>query len=215
MRVIFYSFIVVLIDQITKILVKGISIPFLGINHQGMKYGESINVFGDIFKFTFVENPGMAFGIEVGDYAKLFLSLFSLIASIGIVIYLYNVRNEKFLYRFSLALILGGAVGNLIDRFFYGVIYGYAPLLYGRVVDFLHVDTFGFTIFGKTYDSFPIFNVADSAVTIGVALILIFHKSIEKDRSKNKLEIENASEKLETQIEYGNTDREDNKFSNN
>ncbi|MBK7981662.1 MAG: signal peptidase II [Ignavibacteriae bacterium] len=215
MRVIFYSFIIVLIDQITKILVKGISIPFLGINHQGMKYGESINVFGDIFKFTFVENPGMAFGIEVGDYAKLFLSLFSLIASIGIVIYLYNVRNEKFLYRFSLALILGGAVGNLIDRFFYGVIYGYAPLLYGRVVDFLHVDTFGFTIFGKTYDSFPIFNVADSAVTIGVALILIFHKSIEKDRSKNKLEIENASEKLETQIEYGNTDREDNKFSNN
>ncbi|MBI1933758.1 MAG: signal peptidase II [Ignavibacteriales bacterium] len=215
MRVIFYSFIVVLIDQITKILVKGISIPFLGINHQGMKYGESINVFGDVFKFTFVENPGMAFGIEVGDYAKLFLSLFSLIASIGIVIYLYNVRNEKFLYRFSLALILGGAVGNLIDRFFYGVIYGYAPLLYGRVVDFLHVDTFGFTIFGKTYDSFPIFNVADSAVTIGVALILIFHKSIEKDRSKNKLEIENASEKLETQIEYGNTDREDNKFSNN
>lgn len=215
MRVIFYSFIVVLIDQITKILVKGISISFLGINHQGMKYGESINVFGDIFKFTFVENPGMAFGIEVGDYAKLFLSLFSLIASIGIVIYLYNVRNEKFLYRFSLALILGGAVGNLIDRFFYGVIYGYAPLLYGRVVDFLHVDTFGFTIFGKTYDSFPIFNVADSAVTIGVALILIFHKSIEKDRSKNKLEIENASEKLETQIEYGNTDREDNKFSNN
>lgn len=215
MRVIFYSFIIVLIDQITKILVKGISIPFLGINHQGMKYGESINVFGDVFKFTFVENPGMAFGIEVGDYAKLFLSLFSLIASIGIVIYLYNVRNEKFLYRFSLALILGGAVGNLIDRFFYGVIYGYAPLLYGRVVDFLHVDTFGFTIFGKTYDSFPIFNVADSAVTIGVALILIFHKSIEKDRSKNKLEIENASEKLETQIEYGNTDREDNKFSNN
>jgi signal peptidase II len=215
LRVIFYSFIVVLIDQITKILVKGISIPLLGINHQGMKYGESINVFGDIFKFTFVENPGMAFGIEVGDYAKLFLSLFSLIASIGIVIYLYNVRNEKFLYRFSLALILGGAVGNLIDRFFYGVIYGYAPLLYGRVVDFLHVDTFGFTIFGKTYDSFPIFNVADSAVTIGVALILIFHKSIEKDRSKNKLEIENASEKLETQIEYGNTDREDNKFSNN
>lgn len=215
MRVIFYSFIIVLIDQITKILVKGISIPFLGINHQDGS-GESIfNVFGDIFKFTFVENPGMAFGIEVGDYAKLFLSLFSLIASIGIVIYLYNVRNEKFLYRFSLALILGGAVGNLIDRFFYGVIYGYAPLLYGRVVDFLHVDTFGFTIFGKTYDSFPIFNVADSAVTIGVALILIFHKSIEKDRSKNKLEIENASEKLETQIEYGNTDREDNKFSNN
>lgn len=215
MRVIYYSLVVVIIDQISKILVKGISIPSLGINHQGMKYGESINVIGDIFKFTFVENPGMAFGIEVGDSAKLLLSLFSLFASIGIVIYLYNVRNENFLYRFSLALILGGAVGNLIDRFFYGVIYGYAPLLYGRVVDFLHVDTFGFTIFGKSYDSFPIFNVADSAVTIGVALILIFHKSIEKDRSTKNIEIENSSEKLETQLEYGNTDREDNKISNN
>ncbi|MFZ1290073.1 MAG: signal peptidase II [Melioribacteraceae bacterium] len=215
MRVIFISVIVVLVDQITKIFVKGISIPALGINLQGMKYGESINVIGDIFKFTFVENPGMAFGIEVDGYAKLLLSIFSLIASIGIVVYLYKVRNEKFFYRFSLALILGGAVGNLIDRFFYGVIYGYAPLLYGRVVDFLHIDTFGFTIFGKTYDSFPIFNIADSAVTIGVAIILIFHKSIETKKNKENTEIEIDSEKLETQIEYGNSNREDNKFSNN
>ncbi len=215
MRVIFISIIVVLVDQITKIFVKGISMPALGINLQGMKYGESINVIGDIFKFTFVENPGMAFGIEVNGYAKLLLSIFSLIASIGIVVYLYKVRNEKFFYRFSLALILGGAVGNLIDRFFYGVIYGYAPLLYGRVVDFLHIDTFGFTIFGKTYDSFPIFNIADSAVTIGVAIILIFHKSIETKKNKENTEIEIDSEKLETQIEYGNSNREDNKFSNN
>ncbi|MBK7106107.1 MAG: signal peptidase II [Ignavibacteriae bacterium] len=215
MRVIFISAIVVFVDQITKIFVKGISIPALGINIQGMKYGESINIIGDIFKFTFVENPGMAFGIEVDGYAKLLLSIFSLIASIGIVVYLFKVRHEKLLYRFSLALILGGAIGNLIDRFFYGVIYDYAPFLYGRVVDFLHVDTFGFTIFGKTYDSFPIFNVADSAVTIGVALILIFHKSIESKKNTENSENEINSEKLETQLEYGNSNREDNKLSNN
>ncbi len=151
-----------------------------------MEYGSSINIIGDLFKFTFVENPGMAFGIDVGGYSKFFLSLFSLIASIGILVYIYKVREQKLLFRLSLALILGGAVGNLIDRFFYGVIFDYAPLLYGRVVDFLHFDALGFTIFGKTFDSFPIFNVADSAVTIGVAILLIFHKSFEPKAEVDK-----------------------------
>ncbi|MCB0747290.1 MAG: signal peptidase II [Ignavibacteriae bacterium] len=215
MKVIRISAFIVLIDQITKILVKGISIPFLGLDLPGMQYGSSINVIGDLFKITFVENPGMAFGINVGGYAKLLLSLFSLVASIGIIIYIYKVRNEKLLYRVSLALILGGAVGNLIDRFFYGVIYGYAPLLYGRVVDFLHFNALGFTIFGKTYESFPIFNVADSAVTIGVAILLIFHKSFEK---KEDTQIDKDlinTDKMEAQLEYGNSNREDNKLSNN
>ena len=84
MRVLFVTAIVVFFDQITKILVKGISIPFLNINIKGMDYAQSINVIGDFFKITFVENPGMAFGIDVGGTSKLFLSLFSLIASIGI-----------------------------------------------------------------------------------------------------------------------------------
>ncbi|MCB0753103.1 MAG: signal peptidase II [Ignavibacteriae bacterium] len=215
MKVIRISAFIVVIDQITKILVKGISIPFLGLELPGMQYGSSINVIGDLFKITFVENPGMAFGINVGGYAKLLLSLFSLVASIGIIIYIYKVRNEKLLYRVSLALILGGAVGNLIDRFFYGVIYGYAPLLYGRVVDFLHFNALGFTIFGKTYESFPIFNVADSAVTIGVAILLIFHKSFEK---KEDTQIDKDlinTDKMEAQLEYGNSNREDNKLSNN
>ncbi|MCB9247356.1 MAG: signal peptidase II [Ignavibacteriales bacterium] len=215
MKVIRISAFIVLIDQITKIFVKGISIPFLGLDLPGMQYGSSINVIGDLFKITFVENPGMAFGINVGGYAKLLLSLFSLVASIGIIIYIYKVRNEKLLYRVSLALILGGAVGNLIDRFFYGVIYGYAPLLYGRVVDFLHFNALGFTIFGKTYESFPIFNVADSAVTIGVAILLIFHKSFEK---KEDTQIDKDlinTDKMEAQLEYGNSNREDNKLSNN
>jgi signal peptidase II len=136
LRVLYITAFLVLSDQITKLIVKGISIPFLGINLSGMRYGSSINVIGDFFKITFVENPGMAFGIDVGPASKLLLSLFSLIASIGILIYLYKLKDEKFVVRFALALILAGAIGNLIDRTFYGVIFGYAPIFYGKVVDF-------------------------------------------------------------------------------
>lgn len=213
MKVLNLSFIVVIIDQITKLMVKGISIPFLNINFEGMEYGSSIAVIGDIFKFTFVENPGMAFGINVGGYAKLLLSLFSLVASIAIIIYIYKSREQKLLFRLSLALILGGAIGNLIDRFFYGVIFDYAPLFYGRVVDFLHFNALGFTIFGKTFDSFPIFNVADSAVTIGVFILLIFHKSFEPE-SQDKVDEDNESPE-NVELVDGNSNREDNKDSNN
>ena len=213
MKVLNLSFIVVIVDQITKLMVKGISIPFLNINFEGMEYGSSIAVIGDIFKFTFVENPGMAFGINVGGYAKLLLSLFSLIASIAIVVYIYKTREQKLLFRLSLALILGGAVGNLIDRFFYGMIFDYAPLFYGRVVDFLHFNALGFTIFGKTFDSFPIFNVADSAVTIGVFILLIFHKSFEPEQEKKDVEIIETHENIE--LADGDSYRENNKDSNN
>ena len=217
MKVLNLSFIIVILDQVSKLLVKGISIPFLNINFEGMEYGQSIKVIGDLFKFTFVENPGMAFGIDVGGYSKFFLSLFSLIASVAIVIYLYKMREEKLLFRLSLALILGGAVGNLIDRFFYGVIFDYAPLLYGRVVDFLHFDALGFTIFGKTFDSFPIFNVADSAVTIGVAILLIFHKSFEPKSENEKVSLTNGDlvEPVKVLVEDGNNNRKDYKDSSN
>lgn len=184
MKVLYASLFIVVIDQISKLLVKGAAIPFLGIHIDGMRYAESVRVFGEYVKVTFVENPGMAFGIEVGESSKLFLSLFSLIASIGIIIYLFKVKKQKFIVRFSLALILGGAVGNLIDRTFYGLFYDYAPLFYGRVVDFIHVDFFDFSIFGHRFNSFPIFNIADSAVTVGVALLLIFHRDIEPGKPK-------------------------------
>ena len=74
------------------------------------------------------------------------------------------------------AFILGGAVGNLIDRLFYGIFYGYAPVFYGKVVDFFDVDFFDFSIFGRSYDRWPIFNIADAAVTIGVLILIIFYK---------------------------------------
>jgi signal peptidase II len=183
---------VVITDQLSKVIIKGISIPFLNINFEGMQYGQSLDVLGTFFRITFVENPGMAFGISVGDTAKIFLSLFSLAAGIGIVIYMYKMRKEKFVVRFALALILGGAVGNLIDRTFYGLIFDYAPIFYGRVVDFLDVDFFDFSIFGQTYTRWPIFNIADSAVSVGVFLLLIFHntESVNRRREKDNDEIE-------------------------
>jgi len=163
-------------------LVKGGTIPLLNLHVQGMDYGSSINVFGDFFKITFVENPGLAFGIDVNETSKLFLSLFSLAASIGILYYIYKSKEQKLIVRIALAFILGGAVGNLIDRMFYGVFYGYAPVFYGKVVDFFNADFFDFTIFGRTYDRFPIFNIADSSVTVGVILLILFHKSVEEKK---------------------------------
>lgn len=176
MKVLYLSFFIVLIDQITKLKVKGIKIPFLGINVEGMTLGSSIKVFGDFFKITFIENPGMAFGIEFGG--KLTLSIFTLIATFMIVYFIFKNKNESIYLRLSLAFILGGAVGNLIDRLFYGSIYGYAPLFYGKVVDFFHFNIPDFTIFGKSFYSWPIFNVADISVTIGFIMILFGYSKI-------------------------------------
>ena len=176
LRVLYITLTVVILDQITKLFIKGFSIPFLNIDVKGMFQGERIEVLGDFFRITYIENPGMAFGIDPGINFKFWISLFSLIASVGLLIYLYMVRKESKSLRIALAFILGGAIGNLIDRMFYGVIFDYAPLFYGRVVDFLDIDFFDFTLFGRSYDRWPIFNIADSAVTIGVFILLIFYK---------------------------------------
>jgi signal peptidase II len=117
----------------------------------------------------------MAFGIDVGG--KLFLTIFSIFASIGIFIYLYKIRGEAFVIRLALALILGGAIGNLIDRVFYGVIFGEGALFYGRVVDFIDVDFFNLDVMGFHLNRFPVFNLADASVSIGVVMLLVFHRS--------------------------------------
>ena len=181
MRVLYATLFVVIADQISKFWIKGIHIPFLNIKHEGMDIGQKIPVIGDFFRITFIENPGLAFGIDIDSTIKLWISLFSLIASIGLIIYLYVVRKENFGLRLALALILGGAIGNFIDRAFYGIIYDYAPLFYGKVVDFLDFDFFNLTFFGKSYDRFAIFNVADSAVTIGIFLLLFLYRSHGKE----------------------------------
>ena len=100
------------------------------------------------------------------------------------------------LIRLALAFILAGAIGNLIDRTFYGLIYHYAPLFFGRVVDFVQVDVWDFTLFGKTYTTWPIFNVADVSVTVGFMIILIFHKRIFKHKEETPEDITPDSEEL-------------------
>ncbi|MCJ7553272.1 MAG: signal peptidase II [Ignavibacteriaceae bacterium] len=184
MKVLYLSFFVVASDQITKLLVKGFSIPFLNFNYDGMYYGQIIPIIGDFARLTYIENPGMAFGYDPGNAFKLWITLFSLIASIGLIFYIYIIRNKSLSLRAAIALILGGAVGNLIDRMFYGVIFDYAPLFYGKVVDFVDVDFFNFTLFGKSYERWPIFNVADAAVTVGVLILILFYRKHQQEEKE-------------------------------
>ena len=173
-RVVWVSIVIVVFDQITKFLVKGVSLPSLGIHVAGLSLGKSSPVWGDLIRLTYIENPGMAFGIDIGG--KLMFSVFTVIASIGIAMYLYKMRNEALPFRFSLAMILGGACGNLIDRVFYGVIFGDAPLFYGKVVDFIDVDFFNVNILGYHLSRWPVFNIADASVSVGVVFLLFAHR---------------------------------------
>jgi signal peptidase II len=170
MRVLWLSGLVVLLDQATKLLVL-----------QTMYLGQQIPLIGDWLKFTYTENPGMAFGITFGP--KAMVTVFSIIATVLITMYLIKVRRGYFPYRAGLGLILGGAVGNIIDRVFYGALFGDDTLFVGRVVDFIHVNVWsGFIpesipIIGGTYLSlFPIWNVADMAIVCGVVAILSFQQ---------------------------------------
>jgi len=171
LKVLFVSLFVVIIDQVSKLMVKGLSIPFIKLNIQGLERWQKIPVLGGIFNITLVENPGIAFGIDLGSNFKLIVSVFTLVASMGLLYYIFRNKEKKFGFRLSLALILGGAVGNLIDRIFYGILYDYAPLFHGRVVDFLDFRIFNLFIFNRTFGNY-VFNFADVSVTAGVILLL-------------------------------------------
>ena len=120
----------------------------------------------------------------------------------GLLIYLYIVRNKSLSLKLAIALILGGAIGNLIDRMFYGVLFDYAPLFYGKVVDFFDFDFFNFTILGRNYERWPIFNIADASVTIGVLILLFFYK-----QTKSTEEVDsNQAIKLGSSIGSGGLD---------
>ena len=184
MKVLYLSLVVLVADQVSKFYVKGISIPFLNLKLEGMQIGESISVIGNFFKITFTENPGMAFGFDPGTNFKLLISIFSLVASVGLLIYLFASRKKSLSLRIAIALILAGAIGNVFDRMFYGLIYHYAPLFYGKVVDFFDFDFFNFTLFGRSYERWPIFNIADASVTIGVLILLFFYRKHQEDDNK-------------------------------
>jgi signal peptidase II len=163
----------ILFDQVTKLYFKGFNL--FGIVHEGAEYGMPNPVIGDVLLWTYIENPGMAFGIEFGA-GKIFLSLFSVLASIALAWLIIKIAQRSIGVLIGFTLIFAGAVGNLIDRVFYGVFYGYAPLFYGKVVDFVQVDIPDIAFLGWTH--FPIFNVADSCVTVGVVMLILFHKHL-------------------------------------
>jgi signal peptidase II len=167
----------VVIDQVTKLSVKGFTL--FGFEHAGMRLGESIEVIPDLLDLTFVENPGMAFGISWGE-GKIILTLLTIVIAIVLAIYLDRIRMQGWITRLSIGLLLAGAVGNLIDRMFYGVFYGEGPLFYGLVVDFIQVNIPDVDWFGRTYTHWPVFNIADSCVSVGIILLLIFGSSLNK-----------------------------------
>jgi len=180
----------ILLDQVTKVYFKGFNL--FGITHEGYRRYESNTIIPDILNFTFVENPGMAFGIEFGE-GKIFLSLFSVIASIILAILIYRMKESHAGIVTGFTLIFAGATGNLIDRVFYGVFFNEGPLFFGKVVDFIQVnipDMFG-------YEYFPVFNIADSCVTIGVVLLFIFQKhlpelSLKRTTNKSDFTVSNV-----------------------
>ena len=179
-------FIVLLIDQISKFWVK-----------LSMTIGESIPVFGDWFQIYFIENNGMAFGWEFGEqFGKIALGLFRIIAValLFYVIYYLTKKKVKFGPILGISLITAGALGNIIDGMFYGMIFsestftqvatlfpeggGYSGFMQGKVVDMLYFPLFTFPewmplLGGQIFFS-PIFNIADSAITIGFLYLLIF-----------------------------------------
>ena len=187
--------IIVFVDQALKIWIK---------THL-MLYQE-IRVF-DWFFIHFVENPGMAFGMEFfGKYGKLFLSLFRIVAVSAIGYYLYRMieKQSPVGLIISISMILAGALGNIIDSAFYGMLFndsysqvaqflpeggGYAGFLHGKVVDMFY-----FPLLKGTYPSWipfiggddfiffrPVFNVADSSITLGILSIILFQKKFFKE----------------------------------
>ena len=169
----------ILIDQISKIYIK---------TH--FQLGEEVVVFSDWFKIHFTENNGMAWGFELGGRAgKLFLTLFRIVAVSGIVYWLWQTikNNTHTAVVIAISLILAGAVGNIIDSVFYGIIFDssyhnvatlfsdnpYGELFYGKVVDMLYFPMYE----GESFTFFnAIFNGADSWISIGVVLLILFNK---------------------------------------
>lgn len=188
-------FIVIILDQILKIWVK---------TH--MYIGQEYRISGNWFIIHFIENNGMAFGLNIpGEFGKIALSLFRILAISVIGWYLFKLTKEKvsFIVITSISLIFAGALGNMIDSAFYGIIFndsyyhvaeflpekgGYSGFLHGRVVDMFYFpiirghypDWFPFRGSQQFLFFRPVFNIADSSITIGVSLFIIFQKRFMK-----------------------------------
>jgi signal peptidase II len=208
-------FAVLLIDQCIKLYIKS-----------NYPIGEVCRIFGDWSRITFTENPGMAFGLELGgNYGKLALSLFRIIAVFAGVFYIKKIINEREHKGFVIcvSLILAGALGNILDSAFYGLLFGesteyqvaqflpagggYAGFLQGYVVDMFYFPIYEgnfpnwLPIWGGEHFEFfnAIFNFADMAISFGVGIILVFQKTffkIKKTPEEEKLIIEDYNEEF-------------------
>lgn len=197
------------VDQAVKIWVK-----------TTFAIGEGVNLIGEWCQLYFVENEGIAFGISFGqETGKLLLTLFRLVASVCIVIFLVNRINKgaRTLFLVSISLIFVGAVGNLLDCCFYGLIFsesavdqvamlfpdggGYGRFLYGKVVDMFYFPLFEWywpdwvPMFGGKHAEFfnAIFNVADASVCVGIALLFIDQLKNDKKKTDEEAEKEEVA----------------------
>lgn len=198
MKILFLSVILFLIDQASKLSVRGFSIPWFNINYNGLNPGQSKPIINDVFHLTLVENPGIAFGIDPGEPLRDLILVITILTCIGFLIYLLLAKNADRKVRISVALILGGAAGNLFDRIFYGYFYNYAPLFQGNVVDFLDIKLFKIFIFDSVHGNY-VFNFADISILSGVFLLIYIILSV-----KNKKRSENLIPKLADESEENN-----------
>jgi len=190
LKLIFISILILLADQFSKIYVKGFYLPLINLEHPGLVNSKSIPIIDKFFYITPVENPGIAFGIDLGPEVKTFVSILTIIATLGLIVYLFRIRKEDFFSRLSITIILGGALGNLTDRIFYGYFYGYSSLLSGNVVDFLDLRLFRFFFPNKVF-SIHVFNIADVAIILGVITLLFAlsrNRKIARQNSIDKIE---------------------------
>ncbi|MCX6213380.1 lipoprotein signal peptidase [Spirosoma sp.] len=176
------TLLLILLDQGVKLAVHFYMAP---------GFAGQVKLAGDWLKLHYVLNPGMAFGMQLGhEYGKLLLSIFRLFAMVGIGYYLVNLahRGAPNGLLWAMAMILAGAVGNVIDSTFYGVFLNNAPYgsptpwFHGQVIDMIFIDVWeGFIpewvpVWGGQYYSTPIFNIADSCIFVGVCIILFFQR---------------------------------------
>jgi signal peptidase II len=207
---------VIIIDHTSKLLV-----------HFNMELHEEIFVIGDWFRLHYLLNPGMAFGLKWdNEYGKMALTMFRLVAMVGIGYYLYTLikRQSHPGLLVCMALILGGAIGNVIDSTFYGVLLNNAPegsatpWFHGQVIDMLYFPLFrGYfpdwmPMIGGDYFLFfsPVFNIADSSIFIGVLIILIMQRRYFKDIQGTPSETKEVESPQETEAPSAPVEEADN-----